>query len=436
MAKTEKLETLSATIAARHIAEGGLSPVALVEACLERIQARDRAILAWSHLDAEGALAAARERDGEARSGRRRGPLHGIPVAIKDVIDVAGMPTTCGAGAFAHRRPDQDAVCVERLRAAGAVVLGKVTTTEFAYFEPSPTRNPWNVAHTPGGSSSGSAAAVAARMVPLALGSQTIGSVLRPAAYCGVVGFKGTHGWVPMNGSFPLARSLDHIGVFARSLADVGLVCEVLTGRAMPAQDRRAPSLALAPELVERATPTVAAQIRETAARLARAGARVTEVALPPSFAAIHDAGRAVLEGEFATYQEELYRHHARDYRPRTRRLIEAGLAQQTTAYLKAQQQRRRFRDDMAPLLGEVDALLSPTAADTAPKGLDFTGDPWFCAPWSSIGTPALSLPTAISEEGLPHAIQLVARRDGDVGLLSVAAWCESVLDVTAAPPA
>jgi Asp-tRNA(Asn)/Glu-tRNA(Gln) amidotransferase A subunit family amidase len=411
-------------------------PVALVDACLERIRARDGEIAAWTYLDEKGARAVAREREAEARDRTFRGPLHGVPVAIKDVINVAGMTTTCGAGSFAHFRPERDAACVASLRAAGAVIVGKVTTTEFAYFEPSGTRNPWNTAHTPGGSSSGSAAAVAARMVPIALGSQTIGSVLRPAAYCGVLGFKGTHGAVPTDGSFPLARSLDHIGIFSRAIADAQLVFQVLTRRE-PRQPHRQPPprVALVPELIERATPPVAAQIRATAERLADAGAKVTEVVLPPSFATIHDAGRAVLEGEFATYQEELYRKHSAEYRPRTRGLIDAGLAQTTVTYLKAQEARARFRDDMTPILKSAGILLSPTASGTAPNGLQFTGDPWFCTPWSSIGVPALSLPTAVGSDGLPHAIQLVAPSDGEADLFDAAAWCEGVLGFQSAPP-
>lgn len=427
------VEMPNAIEAAGRIAAGTLSPVALIDACLGRIEARDGEIAAWSYVDEQGARATAHEREAEARSKRLRGPLHGVPVAIKDVINVAGMKTTCGAGPFAHLHPEHDAACVASLRAAGAVIVGKVTTTEFAYFEPSPTRNPWNPAHTPGGSSSGSAAAVAARMVPIALGGQTIGSVLRPAAYCGIVGFKGTHGAVPTDGSFPLAQSLDHIGVFARTISDVQLVFEVLTGRPWRSV-RQPPRFALAPELIERANPEVAAQIRATAGRLARAGAQVTEVILPPSFATIHDAARAVLEGEVATYHEELYRNHAAEYRPRTRDLINAGLAQKTVTYVRAQQARARFRADMMPVLKSAGILLSPTAEGTAPKGLEFTGDPWFCTPWTSIGVPAISLPTAVGSEGLPHAIQLVAPKDADAELLDAAAWCEEVIDFAFAP--
>src|SRR5690242_3353625 len=423
------LTELSVADAGERIATGALAPSALLEASLTRIAKRDEAVRAWASLDEAGARAVARERDEEARAGRARGPLHGIPVAIKDIYHVAGLTTTCGAASAFHVKPTEDAVAVARLRAAGAVVVGKAHTTEFAYFEPGPTRNPWNHAHTPGGSSSGSTAAVAARMVPLALGTQTVGSVLRPAAYCGVVGFKGTHGLVPTDGVVPLAWSLDHVGIFAREVADVALALGVLAARPLAPDGALPPRLAVASELLDRATPEVAAQVRAAAARLARAGASVEEVKLPASFVGIHAAGRTVLEVEAAAYHEPLYARHAVEYRPRTRELITTGLARPAVAYVHAQRARRAFRDDVMPLLASYDALLSPTAASTAPEGLAVTGDPWFCAPWSSAGVPALSLPIDVSPQGLPHALQLVGASGHDTMLLAVAAWCERVLD-------
>jgi Asp-tRNA(Asn)/Glu-tRNA(Gln) amidotransferase A subunit family amidase len=428
--------SLTAAHAASLIARGALSAEALLDACLERIAKSDRGVRAWVYVDEPGARGTARERDAEARAGRRRGPLHGVPVGIKDIFHVAGMTTTCGAAPAFHTRPAEDATSVARLRAAGAVILGKAHTTEFAYFEPGPTRNPWNAAHTPGGSSSGSAAAVAARMAPLALGTQTVGSVLRPAAYCGVVGFKGTYGAIPTDGVVPLAWSLDHVGVFARAVADVALTAGVLAARPMEATPGRPPRLALAPELLERATPEVGAEVRAAAERFARAGATVSEVALPASFAGVHAAGRAVLEVEAAAYHEDLYKVHAGQYRPRTRELIAGGLTRPAVAYVRAQRARLAFRHDVAALLAAHDALLSPTAPSPAPEGLAATGDPWFCAPWSSAGVPALSLPSALSPLGLPLAVQLVGAASRDAELLAVAAWCERVLDFTLSPPA
>ena len=425
---------LSVSDAARRIADGVLTPTALLEACLQRIAATEETVHAWASLDDRGARAIARERTEEARADRRRGPLHGIPVAIKDIFHVAGMTTTCGAAPPFHSAPTADAASVARLRAAGAVVLGKAHTTEFAYFEPGPTRNPWNPAHTPGGSSSGSAAAVGARMVPLALGTQTVGSVLRPAAYCGVVGFKGTYDLIPTDGVVPLAWSLDHVGIFARRVADVVLAADVLAARPLGVPAPRPPRLALVPELLERATPEVASLIRATADRFVSAGATVREVALPASFAGVHAAGRAVLEVEAAGYHEELYRTHAAHYRPRTRELIAGGLTRPAVAYARAQRARHAFRRDVTPLLAEHDALLSPTAPAPAPEGLAATGDPWFCAPWSFAGVPAISLPIGVSSLGLPHAIQLVAAAGHDAKILAVAAWCERMVGFEGSP--
>src|SRR3989454_12508312 len=321
-----ELIALGARGAAAAVRAGRVSPVELVDACLARIRALDAALSAWAFVDAEGAQATARACMAEARAGRFRGTLHGVPVGVKDIFDVAGMPTTGGARPFAHTRPAVDAVSVARLRAAGAIILGKTVTTEFAYRDPAPTRNPWNRAHTPGGSSAGSAAAIAARMVPLALGSQTVGSVLRPAAYCGVVGFKGAHGLVPVGGVIPLAWSLDHVGVLARSVADAALAMGVLAGRGLEPSPVSTPRLAMSPALLRRATPEVAAHLEAVADALARAGATVSKVELPASFGEIHDAGLAVLEVEAAAYHAPWFGKHGGDYGPEMRSLVEAGL--------------------------------------------------------------------------------------------------------------
>lgn len=420
--------------AARRIREGRLSPVELLRACLERIRALDGTLRAWAHLDERGALAAAAEREAEARAGRLRGGLHGVPLGVKDIFHVAGMPTKAGAGPFAHTRPAADAPSVARLRAAGAIVLGKTATTQFAYRDPAPTRNPWKGGHTPGGSSAGSAAAVAARMVPLALGSQTVGSVLRPAAYCGVVGFKPPHGLVPAEGVIPLAWSLDHVGVFARSVDDVARALGPLVVGQIEPVAVETPRLALARELVERATPDVARHVEAVAQTFARAGAAIVEVKLPPAFGEIHAAGHAVMAAEAATYHEGEFRAHTAEYGPEIRALIEAGLAQPATAYVRAEGARRRFREAVTPILEAHDALLLPTAPGPAPEGLGSTGDASLCAPWSYAGVPAISLPSGLAPSGLPLAIQLVQAPDASARLLGVARWCEAVLAFSAAP--
>ncbi len=415
---------LTAAEAARRIADGRMSCLELTEACLRRISNKDAAIQAWLHVDGQGAIASAKLKQAEVGAGHALGPLHGIPVAIKDLIDVAGMPTTCGAAAFAHYRPNKDAECVARLRQAGAIIIGKVTTTEFAYFEPSPTRNPWNGDHTPGGSSSGSAAATAAGMVPLALGSQTIGSILRPAAFCGIVGYKGTFGAVPTRGVFPMTNSFDHIGVLCRSVEDAGIAFSVLSARAMADVASAVPDFLWPEELVERAAPETASAIRAIREQFAAAGANFTEIRLPPSFSGIHDAAQAILEAEFASVHQELYARHAASYRPRTRELVERGLQRSAVSYLGAQRLRAAFSADMNRLIGNS-ILISPTAEGAAPKGLGYTGNPWFCTPWSSMGTPAVALPVKFGAEGLPLSVQLVASPGCDAALLSAARWSE-----------
>jgi Asp-tRNA(Asn)/Glu-tRNA(Gln) amidotransferase A subunit family amidase len=434
MPPTESLTDLGVQAAAEAIRRAECSSVALVEACLARLRVREPGVQAWAHVDADGALAAARERDAEARAGRLRGPLHGVPIGIKDIFDVAGMPTTAGARAFAHTRPTRDGGAVARLRAAGAIMLGKAHTTQFAYRDPSPTRNPWNHAHTPGGSSSGSAAAVADRMVPGAIGSQTVGSILRPAAFCGVVGLKGPHGLVPVDGAVPLAWSLDHIGPFARSVADAALMLSVLADHRFEIPAAPNPQLAVGRQLFDRAEPALRRHLDTLVKRLADAGARVTELILPPAFDEIHAAGQVVLEVEAATYHRPMFDKHAADYGPGMAEMIPRGLARSATEYVVANRARLAFRDAMIPLLEAHDALLSPTAPGPAPAGLGWTGDASLCAPWSSAGVPSISLPTGLDEAGLPLALQLIQAPGGTERLLGAAAWCERVVGFTARP--
>jgi len=434
MPSIESLADLGVREAAERIRRGEVSSAALTEACLARVTALEPQILAWAHLDREGALAAARERDVEARAARLRGPLHGVPVGIKDIFDVAGMPTTAGARAFAHTWPARDSAAVARLRAAGAVILGKTHTTQFAFRDPAPTHNPWDAAHTPGGSSSGSAAAVATRMVPCAIGSQTVGSILRPAAFCGVVGLKGPHGLVPLEGVVPLAWSLDHAGPFARSVDDAALVLSVMADMALEPARVEAPRLAIGRQLFDRADADLRRHLEGVVERLAQAGARVTELTLPPPFADIHAAGQVVLEVEAATYHQPAFAKHAADYGPGMRDMLQIGLARPATEYVTANRARLAFRRAMIPLLEAHDALLSPTAPGPAPAGLGWTGDASLCAPWSSAGVPSISLPTGLADSGLPLALQLVQGPSGLPRLLGVAAWCERVLGFAERP--
>jgi len=441
---------LGAAEAARRIRAGTLSPSNLLAACLKRIDAVEPAVGAWVRLDRDAAARVAVQRDIEAREGRLMGPLHGVPIALKDIFDAAGVPTTSGAPAWATRTPVTDAVSVARLRGAGAVPMGKLATTPFAFLDPSATRNPWNVEHTPGGSSSGPAAAVGARMLPLALGSQTVGSVLRPAAYCGVVGFKPTHGRISAAGVLALAESLDHVGVFARVVEDCALALSLLAGReatdrhagAAPVDDYLAavaepavPRIGVLASLVARATPDMAKHLDAVMRGLEGAGARLAEVTLPASFAGLSEAGTTVLRAEAAAAHAALYARHAADYPPKIKELIDLGHRVSATQYLAAQAARRAARDDLNPLATRYDALLAPTIGAPAPRGLTATGDPSFCAPFTFAGMPAIALPTGVDGFGLPLSLQLIGPAWGEARLLAAAAWCERAIGFDAAPP-
>ena len=432
---------LGAAEAARRIRAGTLSPSNLLAACLKRTDAVEPAVGAWVRLDRDAAARVAVQRDIEAREGRFMGPLHGVPVALKDIFDAAGVPTAAGAPAWATRTPAVDAPSVAALRGAGAVPMGKLATTPFAYLDPSATRNPWNPEHTPGGSSSGPAAAVAARMVPLALGSQTVGSVLRPAAYCGVVGLKPTHGRISAAGVLELAGSLDHVGVFARAVEDCALALAVLAG-GDPAPDDylgtvvepAAPRLGVLAPFLARATPEMGKHLEAVTRGLEAAGARVGDVTLPAAFASIHDVGATVLRAEAAAAHAPLFPAHAAEYPPKIKELVELGHAISAPAYLAAQAARRQVREAVGAIAARYDAFLLPTIGAPAPRGLGSTGDPSFCSPWSFLGMPAITLPTGV-EGGLPLAVQLVAAPWSEARLLAAAAWCERVIGFAAGPP-
>ncbi|MGA8049659.1 MAG: amidase [Burkholderiales bacterium] len=433
-----QLNWLSATDAARAIRDGAISSEQLTEACLARVREVDDKVQAWAFLDPEHALKQARARDQERREGRPTGPLHGVPVAIKDIIDTGDMPTEDGSVLHAGRTPADDATVVWMLRAAGAVVFGKTVTTELATYAPGKTRNPHNPEHTPGGSSSGSAAAVAAGMVPIALGSQTNGSVIRPASFCGVYGFKPTHGLIPRGGVLKLSRTLDQIGVFARSIEDVALLGEQLIG--YEARDRdtrpraRIPLVATASE--EPPLPPLLAymngpvwdraseETKEALAELIAAlGDRVVEVELPGSAQQALDWHRTIMEAEMAA-NLDLEWEKGRD---RLSASLRAQLARgrEVTAldYQRAVARIPLLNSGFDDIFERCDAILTPAAAGTAPRGLESTGDPAFCTLWTLCGMPALNLPLMQGENGLPIGVQLVGPRGGDGRLLRTARW-------------
>ena len=448
-----ELFDLSVAQAAKKIRLKELSPVTLVEALFQRIDRLEPSLLAWVTIDREGVLDVAHrleellERDGPL------GPLHGVPVGIKDIFYTAGMKTTACSKIYADFVPSYDATSVRHLKEAGAIVLGKTVTTEFATGDPSPTRNPWNAAHTPGGSSSGSAVAVAARMCPAALGSQTGGSVCRPAAYNGIVGFKPSYGRISKYGVIPVSWSLDTVGTLTRTVEDAAVLLGVLSGH-----DPNDPSSVLQPVadyhqalehwqtplriglikefFFERSDQEVQKHTLEVVERLASDGAQVKEVKLPETFANV-DAIRDVIDNvEVAAYHEELFREHADDYTHKIRSRIEVGMLIPGIRYMQAQRMKQAYRRDMEALLEDVDVLLTPATYSEAPRDLTTTGIALFQAPWTLCGLPTVVLPSGLSEAGLPLGIQLVGSSFGEGELLAAARWCEAVLDVELIPPA
>ncbi len=436
---TATLWQLSASDAARLIRDGGLSSEELVQACLERWREIEPTVQAWTFLDEEHALAQARAADELRRSGQAIGALCGLPVGVKDIIDTADMPTENGTVLHQGRTPRADAAVVARLRAAGAVIMGKTVTTECAYFHPGKTRNPHNPEHTPGGSSSGSAAAVAAGMAPLALGSQTNGSVIRPAAFCGAYGFKPSHGLIPRTGILKLSRTLDHVGVFARTLGDIALLAEQLTGYDEGDPDTRprarVPFGAIAAE--EPPIPPVIAFIKtphwerldaeakEAFGELVEAlGDRVEEVELFASAAEAWDWHKTIMEAEMAANLEREWRDGRERLSDQLRALIERGREVRAVDYQHAVARIAPMQESFEELFTQrYDAILTPAAPGAAPKGLESTGDPVFCTLWTLAGLPALSLPLLKAANGLPIGVQLVGRRNYDARLLRCARW-------------
>ena len=447
-----ELFDLTVAEAARPIRERELSSSALAEALLDRIQRLDPILKAWVTVDREEVLDTARQRDKELDGHGPRGPLHGIPVGLKDIFYTVGMKTTAGSKIHANFVPTYDATCVARLKDAGAVILGKAVTTEFAFADPSPTRNPWNLAHTPGGSSSGPSAAVAARMCAAALGSQTAGSTCRPASYNGIVGLKPTAGRISLHGVVPLAWSLDTVGTLTRTVEDAAILLGVMAGHdpsdhssaTEPVEDYRGaldgfqspPRIGLIREyFLEQCDDEIKRHTEDVAQRLSHAGASVEELALPESFASCHPAHRVVMNVEAAAFHEDLFKERPDDYGPVLSRTIETGMLVPGVRYLEAQRLRRRFKEEITALVSRVDVLLTPTTVTPAPRDLNTTGDPMFQTPWTFAGLPTVTIPSGLSQSDLPLGIQLVGRPFGEADLLAAARWCEATLGLNLSPP-
>jgi aspartyl-tRNA(Asn)/glutamyl-tRNA(Gln) amidotransferase subunit A len=428
--------TLSA--AAEQIRLGKLTAVELTRSALQRIEQIDPRVLAWARL-APDAMQQAERLDALLQRGHYFGPLHGVPLGVKDIFCTAGLETSAGSPILKGFIPGTDAEAVKRLRGAGAVILGKTATTEFACYDPAPTRNPHDLEHSPGGSSAGSAAAVAAFMCFGALGTQTAGSILRPAAYCGVTGLKPTYDLVSRQGVIPLAWSLDHVGPISRTAADAALLFDAIRrpgSREEPEVSLQGRSIGIPDRyFFEGADAQVLADFEQAIPLFERVGLRVQQVRLPELFEVGAQAGNLILRVEAAAFHQHWFLSRADGYSPKLRALIEAGLKIPGVSYLRAQQVRRAAAGQMRELFERIDFLATPAAPTPAPRGLASTGDPKFNLPFTTFGVPALAVPTGRASSGLPLGLQLVTRYFGEKMLLRLGSAIEQeALDARPVP--
>jgi Asp-tRNA(Asn)/Glu-tRNA(Gln) amidotransferase A subunit family amidase len=444
------MQTLHA--AAEAIQQGRTTPLELLDQCLANIDRWENKVHAWVFVDRDRARADAERLTDELKRGHRRGPLYGIPVGVKDIFDVFDWPTAAGSKLWANSVARRDATVVSRLRHAGAVFLGKTVTTQWASFDPPATRNPWDRSRTPGGSSSGSAAALACGMCLGALGSQTGGSITRPASYCGVAGVKPTYGRISCDGVLPLAPSMDHPGPLARCVRDLAILYQAMAGsdpRDPVCADRPVPDALVrldSPPLptrlcwlqglfLERAELAVRDMMDQVSKTLQARQARICHRAVPGDFAVVESFHRTVMAVEAAAYHAERLKRHPDDYAPKIRGLLEEGLACSAAEYARCKQHQEQLRRALLPCFEEADVLLTPATTDPAPDA-STTGNPAFNSPWSYTGLPTVSIPVGWTEEGLPLAIQLVGQPWAEAELLAAAAWCENVLAFeTRVPP-
>ena len=447
-------EPISIFEAGRQIQSGRLTTLELLQRCLQQIDRYEDRVHAWVLVDEENARQSA-ERAGEAIArGEYRGPLHGIPLGIKDIVDVEGLPTRAGSPLREDHVARSDAPLVTALRQAGAVILGKTVTVEFACFDPSPTRNPWDPAlgHSPGGSSSGSAVAVALGMCPGAIGTQTGGSLVRPASYCGIAACKPTFGRVSAEGIVPVSHHLDHPGPMVRCVADLEIMLRCLpgvdlfgrtTGRAAkqdfsdePAAASRPPRLGLVEEFfLEEAEEPIQRATEAAVATLQEGGAAIERVALPEGFAEIIPLHERIMAVEAAAYHRRQFAAHRASYGPMIAGLLDQGLKVRAVDYAAALAHQRGFRRRIGSLFEGFDALVMPATDTTAPPTLATTGNKRNQAPWSYLGVPVVSIPCGLASDGMPAALQLVGRHDREAALFRVAQWCEEQLDFRQLPP-
>jgi len=432
------LADLGAAQLAQMIDAGEITSSELVEACLSRIDAREDEVRAWTHLDRDFARKQAAGRDASRAAGEACGPLHGIPVGIKDIFDTADYPTENGTPLHEGRAPMADCTVVARLREAGAIILGKTVTTELAVYSPGKTRNPHDATRTPGGSSSGSAAAVASFMVPLAVGSQTNGSVVRPASFCGVFGYKPTHGLISRYGVLRQSPPLDTVGVFARSLEDLALIAGPLMSyddRDPDMRPRPAPHISRIMAQAPPVEPRIAFvrspvwnQAEEATKEAMRemvehVGEHVEIVDLPPAFDAALDTHRSIMEADLAVSFANEYSAGKDKLSAVLREMIERGQKVLAVEYIGAIARAKAFNEVLDKIFHEYDAILTPSAAGEAPVGLDATGSPAFCTIWTLCGVPSLNLPVLQGPNDMPLGAQLVGPRGDDARLFRTARW-------------
>ena len=442
---------LSAAELARQIRERIITPVEVVQSFFERIDSLEPVLDAWVRIDRETVLVESRKRQEEMENGAETGPLHGVPIGIKDIYNISGIPTTCGSKVYERFVPNKTAVTIDLLQKAGAVVLGKTVTTEFACLDPSHTKNPWNASHTPGGSSSGSAVSVAARMCPVAMGSQTVGSVLRPASYNGIVGLKPTYGRVSRSGVIPVSWSLDTVGWMGRSVEDMALLLQVMAGpdqqdpvaSNFPVADylsglesSKPPCIGLITSFfMEESDAETQLQTKIMLDKFKAAGATIVELALPESFKTAFEDQLLIMSAEAASFHKPMYEKQAQDYRPKLREMLRKGLEIDAVTYSRAQERRLKFSADMRVLAEQADVLITPSTPTPSLADLTNTGDTRFQGPWTSCGLPTITLPAGLAISGLPMGIQLITSPFAEDRLLSIARWCEKLININLVPP-
>jgi aspartyl-tRNA(Asn)/glutamyl-tRNA(Gln) amidotransferase subunit A len=443
---------LTVSQAAAAIRAGELKATGLLEALLARSEVLEPTLGLWATLDVDYAMAQARDRDKTMAAGGPVGVLHGVPAGIKDIYDTAGLLTTHGSPIFADNVPEFDAASIANLKAAGAVIMGKTVTTEFACGDPPATLNPWNAGHTPGGSSTGSAVGVAARVFPMAMGSQTAGSVLRPAAYNGVVGMKPTMGRVSRRGVIPVSWSVDTLGTFTRSVEDAALMLSALSGHdpadpfsanvasLEPGIDpnalERAPKIGvLRTFFLERCDADTLTHVEGVAARLAGTGATVEDVIVNFDMDVLQAAHRTVMNVNAAAVHERTFAERPHDYSRDVRRTIQIGLLTPSVTYVQAERIRRAFRDKLIEAMSPFDVVLTSTTREHGAPSTRTTGDPRWQAPITTSGLPSISLPSGMTPDGLPLGVQLVGMPMDERRLFGVASWVETVIGFDGEPP-